>query len=556
MKKVRVGLLVDNLNVASWEYKMIETIAAGDYAEIVLIVKRKSPSEPKKSFAARLKENLRVGFFKLYIKAENLVFKPQPSAFEEKNINALIQSATFLEVDCIEKKYSDYITDTDIAEIKKHDIDVFVRLGFRILRGEILKVAKMGVWSYHHGDNFLYRGGPAGVWEFLKREKTVGSILQVLTEDLDGGKILYRSWSQVYTSLNKTINGYYWKTAMFLPRKLKELYKTGEQAFTARVKSGNEQLHFYSDRNYTVPTNYNFLKLFLPFLFGRIKYKIWKIFNFEQWILLYSFDNKNNFSTSMYRYKKLIPPADRYWADPFVVFKDGKHYIFFEEVMYNKLPECGYLSVVEIDKMGIKSEPVVILKQPYHLSYPFIFEHEEQYYLIPESEENSTIQLYMAKNFPFEWEFKMNLMENVKAVDTTLFFKDNKFWLFTNIREMEGASASEELFLFSSDTLFTTKWESHPCNPVISDVRYSRSAGRLFYNNGKLYRPSQDCSVRYGYATVINEVVELNERKYQEIKVSGITPDWDDNIVATHTLSYDQGLSVVDATLKRKKRWL
>jgi hypothetical protein len=224
--------------------------------------------------------------------------------------------------------------------------------------------------------------------------------------------------------------------------------------------------------------------------------------------------------------------------------------------MYNKLPECGYLSVVEIDKKGMKSEPVVILKQPYHLSYPFIFEHDGQYFLIPESEENSTIQLYAAKNFPYEWEFKMNLMENIKAVDTTLFFKDDKFWLFANIREMEGASASEELFLFSSDTLFTKEWKNHPCNPVISDVKSSRSAGRLFYKNGKLYRPSQDCSVRYGYGTVINEVIELNERNYSEVKVSGITPDWDDDIVATHTLSYDEGLSVVDATLKRKKRWM
>jgi hypothetical protein len=147
-------------------------------------------------------------------------------------------------------------------------------------------------------------------------------------------------------------------------------------------------------------------------------------------------------------------------------------------------------------------------------------------------------------------------MENVKAVDTTVFYKDNKFWLFTNIREIEGASTCEELFLFSSDVLFTNNWESHPCNPIISDVKSSRPAGRIFYSNGKLFRPSQDCSVRYGYATIINEIIELSETKYKEIKVSGITPDWDDDVVATHTLSYDQGLTLIDATIKMKKRWL
>lgn len=553
MDKLRVGLLIDDLNVPLWEYKMIEAINAGGYAEIVLAVKRKNPADPEKSFFEKLKENLRVGCFKVFTKFENKFFKSSPNAFAEKNIKELIQSSAIIEVNCIEKKFSDYIVDADIAEIRKYNVDVFIRLGFRILRGEILKTAKMGVWSYHHGDNFLYRGGPAGVWEFLKREKTVGSILQILTEDLDGGEILYRSWSQIYTSLNKTLNGFYWKTSLFIPRKLKELHETGRDVFFAKIKSENEQLHFYSHKNYTIPVNHQFLKLFIPFLFNRVKHKLWKIFNFEQWILLYSFSNNNSFSTSMYRYKRLIPPSDRYWADPCVIYKEGKHYVFFEEVMNPGKNEIGHLCVAEIDKKGFKSEPVIILKKPYHLSYPFVFEHKGDYYLIPESDENSSIQLYHAVNFPFEWEFKMNLMENIKAVDTTILYKDDRVWLFTNIPQIDGASYSEELFLFSADTLFTNEWTSHPCNPVVSDVKSSRPAGRLFYNNGKLYRPSQDCSVRYGYATIINEIVALNEREYKEVKVSDITPNWADDVVATHSLSYDQGLSMIDSTIKRRK---
>jgi hypothetical protein len=553
MDKLRVGLLIDDLNMPFWEYKMIEAINAGGYAEIVVAVKRKSPAYPRKGFFGKLKENLSIGCFKVFTKAENAFYKPSPNAFEEKNIKELIKSSAIIEVDCIEKKFSDYISDNDIREIKKYNVDVFIRLGFRILRGEILKTAKMGVWSYHHGDNFFYRGGPAGVWEFLKREKTVGSILQILTEDLDGGEVLYRSWSQVYTSLNKTLNGFYWKTSLFIPRKLKELHESGEKAFFIKVKAESEGVQFYSGRNYTIPTNYQFLKLFIPFLISRIKHKIWKTFNYEQWILLYAFSNNNSFSTSMYRYKRLTPPSDRYWADPCVIHKDGKHYLFFEEVVNPGKNERGHLSVVEVDKKGFKSEPVIILKKPYHLSYPFVFEHKGEYYLIPESDENSSIQLYRAVNFPYEWEFKMNLMENIKAVDTTILYKDNRVWLFTNIPQVEGASYSEELFLFSSDNLFTTEWESHPCNPVVSDVKSSRPAGRLFYNNGKLYRPSQDCSSRYGYATVINEIIALNKNEYKEIKVSDITPGWANDVVATHTLSFDQGLSVIDATIRRRK---
>jgi hypothetical protein len=173
--------------------------------------------------------------------------------------------------------------------------------------------------------------------------------------------------------------------------------------------------------------------------------------------------------------------------------------------------------------------------------------------MIPESEENSTIELYQARNFPFDWEFKMNLMENIKAVDATILFKDNKCWLFANIREVDGASYSEELFLFSADTLLTTNWKSHPCNPIVSDVKSSRPAGRLFHHKGKLYRPSQDCSLRYGYSTIINEITELSGCSFKEKKVTEISPDWAPDVVATHTLSFDHGLTVIDATIKRRK---
>jgi hypothetical protein len=552
MNKIRVGLLINGLDVPFWQYKMIERIKTGGYAEIVLIVKKNETGDKKISFFEKFRKRFKEGLFKVYLRAENIISKPTPDAFAGKNISDLVKSAAFLEVNCIEKKFSDFLSDTDITKIREYKIDVFLRMGFRILRGEILKAAKFGIWSYHHGDNFVYRGGPAGYWEFLKGDREVGSILQILTEDMDGGEVLYRSWSSVQASAKKTLNNYFWKSSLFVPRKLKELYETGEKVFFEKVKSENEGLHFYSDRNYTIPQNGRFFKLIVPLLWSKIKSKIWKTFNFEQWILLYAFGNDNP-STSIYRYKRIMPPKDRYWADPCVVYENGKHYVFFEEVIYTKEQERGHICVTEISKDGTIADPVIVLKEPYHLSYPFLFEHNGQYYLIPESQENSAIQLYQAVNFPYEWEFKQNLMENVRAVDATLLYKDNKFWLFANIQELEGVSSCEELFLFSAPDLFSGKWESHPCNPVISDVKTSRPAGRIFYHNNKLYRPSQDCSVRYGYSTIINEISVLNEKEYKEKRVSAIIPCWENDVLGTHTLSSDNGLSVIDAIIKRRK---
>ena len=83
----------------------------------------------------------------------------------------------------------------DILKIKHYNLDVLIRFGFKILRGDILKAAKYGIWSYHHGDNDLNRGGPAGFWEVIEHWDITGSTLQILSEDLDGGKILYKSFS-------------------------------------------------------------------------------------------------------------------------------------------------------------------------------------------------------------------------------------------------------------------------------------------------------------------------------------------------------------------------
>jgi hypothetical protein len=546
--KIRIGLLIDDFNIPFWAYKMIVSINEGDFAEVVLVVKKETTI--KRPLLKRLQSKFHFSLYKLYRLFENIFFDFTPNAFEKKNLSELIKSSEILKVDCIEKKFSDYIQEKDIEKIKEYQLDVFVRLGFRILRGDILKTAKLGVWSYHHGDNSVNRGGPAGFWEVFKNTREVGSILQILTEDLDGGEVLYRSSSTVHRLLNQTLNAYFWKSSLFIPRKLKELYEMGEVAFLEKTKLENEDLNFYSNKLYTTPGSYQFIRLFLSHYWDWFKLNIWKLIHFQQWTLLYSF-NKKKISTSIFRYKRLTPPRDRFWADPFVIYKDARYYIFLEELIINE--NKGHISVIELDEKGVYTDPKIILKKSYHLSYPFVFMHEGEYYMIPESEQISTIQLYRSVNFPYEWEFCMNLMENIKAVDTTLFIKDNLFWLFTNVKEINGSDYSDELFIFFSENLLSNNWKRHPCNPVVSDVKSARPAGKLFWYEGKLYRPSQDCSYQYGYSTIINEVLVLDKSQYKEKKVTEIEPKWAKDVVGTHTLSFDHNLTIIDALITRRK---
>jgi len=551
-KPLRIGLLIDAYDVPAWLEKMLEIINDAEYATVELVVKNKVPV-PQRSFLQKLKANLPVIFFRIYQVAERRLFRLHPDAFAVKDIAPLLKNVPLIEVTPVQKKFSDYLPKEDIEKIKGHDIDVFLRLGFRILRGDALKIARYGVWSLHHGDNLENRGGPPGVWEVLMGWHKTGSVLQILSEDLDGGDVLYRSWTVTdKTALDRNANTYYWKTLAFIPRQLKRLHQSGAATFFEEIQQQNQHPSFYSNRLFKTPRNAAFSLLIIKHWANIFAKGIEKIFYKNQWALLYSINKENRIAGSVFRFKKLRPPKDRFWADPCIVNDNGKYFLFFEELIFAE--KNAHIAVVEIDpETGDVSKPEIVLKTDYHLSYPFVFKNNGNWYMIPETMANKTIELWKSVSFPYKWEFEMNVMENVLAVDSTILFKDDKYWLFTNIAEHEGACVSDELFIFSSPTLLSTNWQPHAANPVISDVARARPAGRFFEWNGNLYRPSQDCSVGYGYAININMVKELSEEKYAEEKVSSIVPNWDKKVKFTHTFSYEGQVTVIDGNFKRSR---
>jgi hypothetical protein len=145
-------------------------------------------------------------------------------------------------------------------------------------------------------------------------------------------------------------------------------------------------------------------------------------------------------------------------------------------------------------------------------------------------------------------------MDNVNAVDSTLFYHNNKWWLFTVIDKIDSVLAvSPELYLFYTDDFLSENWTSHPQNPVVSDVRSARPAGKIFIKEGKIYRPSQDCSGRYGNSFDINQILTLTENEYKEKKVIKVKPDWDTSLKGTHTFNFDGDFTIIDAYSFRKR---
>jgi hypothetical protein len=552
-EKLRIGLLVEARDLFAWECAMLEKIANSCYAEIVLVVHddtvpKQHAMDQRQGMTSLFSKVVRRMTYAVQTKLESKIGGCVPHAFAVTDGLKQFRSIPRLRVTPTQERYGVDIDPADLDRIRAFDVDVFIRLGSGVPRDAILSIAKYGTWSFLHADNRMVSGGPAGFWEVFHNLPVTGSTLQVLSENPDDGKIIGRSsLATCPVSVKRNRNSLFWKAASQLPRKLEELYLRGADSFFEAIERNNEYRSNYSNRVFTMPTLAEEIVLVFRILWRIYSNRVRNCFVSSQWILL--FDIGNEFSPSFSRFKKIVPPKDRFWADPHVLTRDQRHYVFIEEFPYSQ--NKGYISVMEMAEDGTYTPPRRILEEPYHLSNPFVFEHGEQLFMIPESGKNRSVDLYRCVSFPDQWERVKTLLKDVYAVDTTVYFYQGKWWLFTNIREQEGESSNEDLFLFYSDDLQHGRWKAHPGNPVVSDVTRARPAGKIFEHEGKLFRPAQDCSIRYGYGVRIHEILKLSESEYLEREAIFIQPKWDKKIIGTHSFSKAERLIFSDALVEK-----
>jgi hypothetical protein len=233
----------------------------------------------------------------------------------------------------------------------------------------------------------------------------------------------------------------------------------------------------------------------------------------------------------------------RLYADPFIFERDGCHHLFCEEVPRGA--KKGVISHTELHTDGTAaSAPTPVLEASYHLSYPCVFAHEGEIFVIPETGAVRRIELYRATSFPNAWERDAILVDDIRAVDTTIFEHHGRLWLFTAVAA-PGASYSDELHLFSADKL-RGPWQAHPGNPVVSDVRGARPAGAIQRWGSRIVRPAQDCSRRYGWALSFREVDTLSDSEYAEHEIDRLEPGHLADARATHTYAADSRFEAID----------
>jgi hypothetical protein len=213
-------------------------------------------------------------------------------------------------------------------------------------------------------------------------------------------------------------------------------------------------------------------------------------------------------------------------SDPFLYAKGDTLYMLFEKQAGG---DHGQISMVETTDL-IHWKETAILKEPFHLSFPFIFEHQGKTYLLPETYYSSEIMLYEFERFPDKLK-KVKTLLTGKFADSVLYLQDGLWFLFT-------MSEAHEQHLYTSSDLFGA-WTLHPQSPICSDQRYSRNAGAIVQLNGRLFRVAQDGSHYYGEKLHLMEIIQLTESAYSErLEQENLFPgrySW--NSLGTHHLS-------------------
>jgi hypothetical protein len=246
--------------------------------------------------------------------------------------------------------------------------------------------------------------------------------------------------------------------------------------------------------------------------------------------------------TKLEAYTALRPPEGCFWADPFPCRVGDRYFVFFEELRFTD--RRGYIRAVEAGADGPVGEVITVLDRPFHLSYPFVFEHDGDLYMVPESALEGRVELYRATHAPWEWTLDRVMLHNVKLIDATIAKIEGTWWLFA-CQYAPGLREWNDLVLYHAPSPFGP-WSAHAANPVVSDARSARPGGRLFQWNGSWYRPAQDCSRTYGGALTFRRITRLTATEYEEDEAFRIDADAANDIVGVHTYNRDGSLAMID----------
>ena len=506
-------------------------VAASQCAEVVLVTTPASGESPRAPL-----------LWRAYCKADRALFGSGADWSGARDVNLIVPRGRRVLRD-----------DAGAWHAKARDarLDVAFVLG-DANEDEAAAYARFGAWGFFFGEAQGSSEPLAGLDEVIGAIPVTASGLRIHVGRGQPDRIAYQSWARTFPfSIAKSRDALFAKTSQFLGRALGELQAGGDEWLQTRTQLARPR------PQERMPSTPQALKN-IAVLGSRVaKRAAEKALMVEEWSIAFRFSDEESWNGSLDGFHRLDPPAGGFWADPFPMQVNGRNYIFFEELPARS--SRAHISVIEVGRDGRASKPVKVLERDYHLSYPFLVEEGGRLYMIPETANNHTVEIYRCVDFPHKWKLERVLLKDVFCADATLHRDNDRWWMFAN-HAQHGADVNDELCIFTADRLLG-EWEPHRRNPVKSDVRSARPAGRLFWHANNLYRPGQIGAPHYGAGIALHRVTRLTRDEYLEEEDRRIVPaghsragqSLSDAVLGIHTINRAGDLSVTDAFFRRPR---
>lgn len=470
--------------------------------------------------------------FSLQLLLERLIFPKYSNP--QKELTEFIDSVSSLHT--FRKGIGTYLDADSIEYVKSLKLDLGLRLGFGILRGEILTIPKAGIWSFHHGDSRTLRGSPVGFWECCFKTPTISVTLQKINDSLDGGVVVGKSETNRHFSMLVNRRKAYDLSIALLKKEMS-------------CFPGNNILPVPPyDREMLKISKLGPVIVYLRQFYHEISKKV--LYRFLQNISIYPFHwelaivEGDPLKARYDKFNRLTINRNSFSADPFAISLDNKTWIFYESYPYSSMK--GKIDVGYLNELGELVHVGTALEKETHLSYPFLLKDGDDIYMIPESSEDKSLVIYKSVDFPLKWEVYDEGFKGESIIDCVVYRESNdNYWWFLNKKTSRDINDTE-LFIYNSCDLSLKNLKAHARNPVIINSTTGRNGGDIFMHDGDLVRTSQvNIDGVYGKAIAFNRIKLLNLEEYQEELIDIIRPNFDKNLVGLHHLSRINGDSFI-----------
>jgi len=531
--RLRVGLLVDEGRIPAYARGVIEDLCRADYVDIAFV----GVQSPAGGELDSREGGIVLRAYAALVESRYHIY---PDPLEPVDCDDLLAGVPRLDwppAACTQGVAMG-------AVIAGAPLDVVIDVTARPVREPPVS-ARDGVWRYHFGDRQHYPLGSGFLREIIDGSPLTGIELVRLSTTAEGDVTLMRALFRTVPFPSRQANrfGPLWGSRHFVIQSLWSLKHGSVEAVAAEPKG------FAGRRGErVVPTLGQFGRWMLGELgtraiphFRRVDRPLhWRIAIRQTRSPLYVDASR----AALQSFRWIDSPPDRHWVDPAVCELKGETWLFFEEIVDPS--RVGHICCGRLTPDGALVDVRPVLQQPHHLSFPQIICADGEMFMLPESAQGGGCDLYRAARFPDEWVLEKRLLD-FRCVDSSIFQSGGSWWMTTSPQVVPGHAPIT--WLLGADRIIGP-WRFQPGGLVASDVRIARGAGSVFTDGSRLIRPSQDCSVSYGYALILNEIVSLAD-PYRERTICRVDPGWLPQLEGVHSYSRVGDWEAIDGGFSR-----